>query len=303
MPAILTGHIDVRAVDKGVPASISRAVTTGLLRRQLGYDGMVVTDALDMAGVQARAPGGRAAVRALRAGADVLLMPPDPREARRRIVEAVRSGALPVSRLDEAAATMIDTLLGVRGGRAKRVGSGARTSLALSRAALTSVAGPCAGRLIPARVRVEGPAGAVAAFDRTMAARGVTIAQDTRKRVRDGFKTKMVRGKKKFVRRKVVRPDGTVIRKRVPKYRWVTVLADAPTVALVGTDGRTPRASDIVVALDRPAVLGRSSARVKLATYGETPAAILALADVLMGQQKAPGHLPLAVPGTRRPGC
>ena len=77
-PAVMTGHIAVRVLDAGVPASVSRPVTSGLLRREMGYDGLVVTDALDMEGVQVHARGGAAAVRALRAGADVLLMPPDP---------------------------------------------------------------------------------------------------------------------------------------------------------------------------------------------------------------------------------
>ena len=315
VPAIMTGHIDVRAVDKGVPASISRAVTTGLLRREMGYDGLVVTDALDMGGVQSRAPGGRAAVGALRAGADVLLMPPDPREARDRVVQAVRSGALPQARLDEAAAAMIDTMLALRDrpARPARTGSGHGVSLALSRAALTSVAGPCTGRLIPPRVRVEGPSAAVGAFDRSMAARGVTIARDVHKRVKVGTRKVVVGHRRKWVRRKVVDQEGHVtykrvrkrvaVRKRVPVYKRVTILADAPTVALVGFGGGTPRASDIVVALDRPAVLGRASARVKLATYGETPESIRALADVLMGTRAAPGRLPIDVPGVGRAGC
>jgi beta-N-acetylhexosaminidase len=165
------------------------------------------------------------------------------------------------------------------------------------------VAGPCTGRLIPPRVRVEGPSDVVATFDATMAARGVTIAHDTRKRVRDGFKTHVVKGKTTFVKRKVTLPSGKKVKRRVPKFRWVTVRADAPTVALVGPSGGTPGPSDVLVALDRPSVLGRSRARVELATYGESGASFRALADVLMGVQRAPGHLPLDVPGVSREGC
>ena len=220
-PAVMTGHIAVRAIDRDVPASVSRRVTTGLLRREMGFDGLVVTDALDMEGVQARARGGLAAVGALRAGADVLLMPPDPRDARDQVVRAVRSGGLPLSRLESAAARMIDTLDATRS-RASRTsprppGSGAEASLALSRAAVTSVAGPCQGRLIADRLRVVGPSEAVAVFDRLVIARGVTVVPDIRKRIRVGTKNVVVGHRRKWVRKKVVDKPGDVARKRVRK--------------------------------------------------------------------------------------
>src|SRR3546814_7383784 len=51
VPAIMVGHIDVRAVDPGTPSSLSMKVITGLLRQRMGFDGLVITDALDMAAV------------------------------------------------------------------------------------------------------------------------------------------------------------------------------------------------------------------------------------------------------------
>ena len=314
----MTGHIAVRALDADVPASVSRRVTTGLLRREMGFDGLVVTDALDMEGVQARARGGLAAVRALRAGADVLLMPPDPKDARDQIVRAVRSGRLPLSRLESAAARMIDTMHAVRrkgvGTSPRPPGSGRRASLALSRAAVTSVAGPCRGRLIADRVRVVGPYESVAVFDRLLTARGVTVVPDIRKRIRVGTRTVVVGHRRTWVRKKVVDKQGDTswkrVRKRVPIRRnkpvlkWVTIPADAPTVSLVGYGGRPAGASDVVVALDRPGVLGGDvKARVELATYGTTPEAFEALIEVLLGDQSAPGRLPIDVPGAERMGC
>ena len=76
LPAVMVGHIDVRAVDPRVPSSLSRKVTTGLLRDELGFGGLVVTDSLRMAGVTRGRSPGRTAVQAIRAGSDVLLMPP-----------------------------------------------------------------------------------------------------------------------------------------------------------------------------------------------------------------------------------
>jgi beta-N-acetylhexosaminidase len=317
-PAVMTGHIAVRALDPDVPASVSLRVTSGLLRREMGFNGLVVTDALDMEGVQAHARGGVAAVRALRAGADVLLMPPDPKDARDQIVRAVRSGRLPLSRLESAAARMIDTLHATRGKGARTSprpsGSGAAASLALSRAAVTSIAGPCQGRLIADRVRVVGPSASVAVFDRLVAARGVTVVPDIRKRIRVGTRTVVVGHRRVWVRKKVVDKQGHVTRKRVrkrvpirrhkPILRWVTIPADAPTVSLVGYGGSAADGSDVVVALDRPTVLGGGThARVELATYGSTPQAFEALIEVLLGDHSAPGQLPIDVPGAVRRGC
>ena len=317
-PAVMTGHIAVRVLDSEVPASVSRPVTSGLLRREMGYDGLVVTDALDMEGVQRHVRGGAAAVRALRAGADVVLMPPDPQDARDQVVRAVRSGRLPLSRLESAAARMIDTLHAARdkgaGTSPRAPGSGEGASLALSQAAVTSVAGPCRGRLIADRVRVVGPAEGVALFNRLVTARGVTVVPDIRKRIRVGTRTVVVGHRRTWVRRKVVDKQGDLSWKQVPKRvpirrnkpvrKWVTIPADAPTVSLVGNGAVPAGGNDVLVALDRPGVLaGDVQARVKLATYGTTPQAFEALVEVLLGDHSAPGRLPIEVPGAERTGC
>ncbi len=101
---IMTGHLSVPAIepDPDVPATLSHKVLTDLLRRELGFDGIVVTDALDMAGVTLRYPPGEAAVRSILAGADVLLVPPVTDAALAALKDAVASGRLPMSRVDEA---------------------------------------------------------------------------------------------------------------------------------------------------------------------------------------------------------
>ncbi len=90
-----------------VPATLSHAITTTLLREELAFDGLVFTDAMDMGGVTAHFETGEAAVRALEAGADVVLMPPDPRVAVAAIVAAVESGRFPEARLDQAVARLL----------------------------------------------------------------------------------------------------------------------------------------------------------------------------------------------------
>ena len=95
---------DVKEVEaKGtLPATLSHAMTTKLLREEFGFDGLVCTDSMSMGGVVAHFETGDAAVRVLEAGGDLVLMPPDARVAISAIVDAVKGGRLPEARLDEA---------------------------------------------------------------------------------------------------------------------------------------------------------------------------------------------------------
>jgi beta-N-acetylhexosaminidase len=158
-PAVMVTHIDVRAVDPGVPSSLSRKVVTGQLRDELGFQGLVVTDALDMAAVTQHAGDGRAVVMALQAGADVLLMPPDPQAAIDAVVEAVHAGTLSRTRLEASAARTVALMRDVADHRmppATTVGSHAALARAIAASSLTVVSGPCSGRLVGSSVRVVG---------------------------------------------------------------------------------------------------------------------------------------------------
>ena len=101
---IMTGHLAVPALepDPDVPATMSPRIMTDLLRGQMGFDGLVVTDALDMGGVTVRYPPGEVAVRSILAGADVLLVPPVLDAGLQAVRDAVASGRIPMARLDEA---------------------------------------------------------------------------------------------------------------------------------------------------------------------------------------------------------
>lgn len=101
---IMTGHLSVPALepDTTVPATLSANILTGLLRKELGFEGLVVTDALDMGGVTTAYTPGEAAVRTVLAGADVLLMPPYPDAALAGLVDAVESGRISPARIDDS---------------------------------------------------------------------------------------------------------------------------------------------------------------------------------------------------------
>ncbi|HEY7515731.1 MAG TPA: glycoside hydrolase family 3 N-terminal domain-containing protein, partial [Vicinamibacteria bacterium] len=102
--AVMTSHIVLPALDPapGVPATLSRPILTGLLREDLGFDGLVFTDAMEMQAIRDHFPPGEAAARAVRAGADLVLVPPDPEAAFRGIRDAVERGDIPREQLDRS---------------------------------------------------------------------------------------------------------------------------------------------------------------------------------------------------------
>jgi beta-N-acetylhexosaminidase len=101
--AVMTAHVAVPALaPPDLPATLSPAILTGLLRGELGFQGLVITDALDMGGIVKGFPAGDAAVRAIEAGADALLMPSDPEAAIRAVVAAVEKGRIKRARIEES---------------------------------------------------------------------------------------------------------------------------------------------------------------------------------------------------------
>jgi beta-N-acetylhexosaminidase len=109
---VMTSHIVVPALDRELPATLSPAVL-GLLREELGFRGVIISDALDMAGASAARGIPEAAVLSLVAGADLLCIGPDKpaalvREVQAAIVHAVEQDRLPIARLEEAAGRVAD---------------------------------------------------------------------------------------------------------------------------------------------------------------------------------------------------
>ncbi|WP_114422330.1 glycoside hydrolase family 3 protein [Nocardioides houyundeii] len=236
--SVMVGHLDVRAVDPGVPASLSRDVVTGLLRTDLGFDGLVVTDSLAMTAVTRSYGPARAAVRALRAGADVLLMPADPVVARNGIVAAVRRGDLTRRRLEQAAARQVALLMHHRDARGAPPGSARPQALAWSRAAVTVLSRTCQGRLVGRRVQPVGDRDVVAAF--TAAARSAGLRVGPR-----GTRVALLRSASRSVRADVAVAVGAP---------WV--LAGSSARHLVATYGTTPGAMRALVEV----LLGRRPA-------------------------------------------
>jgi beta-N-acetylhexosaminidase len=264
---VMAGHLDVRGVDPGVPATFSRKVMTDLLRGQLKFTGVAVTDALNMPPAR-RWPPAYAAVRALNAGNDLLLMPPDLTAARNGLLGALRAGTLPRERLVQAV-TRVLTLkfsLGERPAPDLSILASAphqRTVRRLATAAVTVLRGSCAGRPL-----VAGPVTVTASGGREAARVALVNA---------------------------LRQAGAQV-----------VASGGAVVHLVGyRDRRTdlrPGAA-VTVAMDAPYLLGAARSPVLLATYSPGPPSMLGLADVLTGRAKPTGRSPVAVSGLPRSTC
>jgi beta-N-acetylhexosaminidase len=100
---IMTAHVVLRSVDpSGAPATMSEAILTGLLREELEYDGLIVTDALDMGGATSTYPPNVAPVEAFKAGADQLVLAPQMDVAYTAVLDAIGNGDISTRRLDES---------------------------------------------------------------------------------------------------------------------------------------------------------------------------------------------------------
>lgn len=100
--SIMTAHIVVPALDdSGLPATLSKPILTGLLREQMGFEGLIVTDSLGMSGANV-VPPAQVPVEAFKAGADILLNPPDVELAYNAMMEAVESGEISKRRLNKS---------------------------------------------------------------------------------------------------------------------------------------------------------------------------------------------------------
>jgi beta-N-acetylhexosaminidase len=101
--AVMTAHLAVPALEpENIPATVSSKILTGVLRDELDFHGLVVTDAMDMQGLAAMFDPAEASVRAIQAGADVLLMPKRAEDAIRGVVAAVQNGRISRKRIDDS---------------------------------------------------------------------------------------------------------------------------------------------------------------------------------------------------------
>ena len=102
--AIMTAHIEMPSLDPAAntPTTLSNPIVSGVLRREMGFDGLIYTDSMGMAGVAQLYKPGEAAVRAIKAGNDIVLHSPDDAAAFAAIKAAVQSGEIPQAQIDKS---------------------------------------------------------------------------------------------------------------------------------------------------------------------------------------------------------
>jgi len=262
---VMSGHLDVVGLDKGVAATFSRKIMTDVLRGELKFTGVAITDAMNMPPAM-KWPAGEAAVRALNAGNDILLMPPDLAGARDGILAGLKDGSLPRARLVEAVTRVLT--LKFRAGQARpelsTIGSAAhqRAVGAADAAAVTLLKGPCSGPLVTGPVTVSASGGR-----ETARANLVKALQDA------GVKVQAA--------------GGTVVHLVGYGDKQIDLSPDAA----------------VTVIMDTPYLLAGSRSPTLLATYSSSPLALTALAAVLAGKATAPGKSPVAAGKLPRSAC
>jgi len=272
---LMVGHLEVPALDPvpGRPATRSPSVVLDLLRRQYGYDGLVVSDAIDMGGFP-QEPA--ACLDVLQAGLDVLLMPREPLAVARWLREAHARGHLPDELLDAAVARVAAARARVRAGRPPAQRPPPELAGTLLQHSLT-LRGGALPRLVPGvpcdvTVFGEDSSGMVLpSLYEALEAAGVPRGPGG---PRVGVVLTTVRA--------------SLGSSRLPeldrrRLQWAVSRGQLDVVVVLGSPYE---------ALDLPA---RQPA---LLAYEPTPAAAAAVARVLLGEASAPGRLPVGAPPT-----
>lgn len=110
---VLMGHLSCpNVLDSTIPASLSYRMVTEILRGQLGFDGVVITDAMNMGAIANYWSSGEAAVKAISAGVDMVLMPVDFEAAYQAVLQAVQDGTISSERLDESVRRILSAKMG-----------------------------------------------------------------------------------------------------------------------------------------------------------------------------------------------
>ncbi|MFI5912579.1 glycoside hydrolase family 3 protein [Dactylosporangium sp. NPDC051541] len=289
VPSIMAAHIVAPALDPtGTPASLSRPIVTGLLRDQLHYNGVVITDALDAAALAA-IPRDQVILRAIDAGMDQLLMPPDPPAAIQTVLDAVASGRLTEARIDQSVRRILHMKqeLGLFNWHPAptppSVGTPAalQTMSTIAAASITKLRGAGVPVTAGAHVLVTGwGVSTTTTLTEALNTRGLTAT-----RLWTGSPSPAVIAQAVAAAQSA---DTTVV---TTNNAW----SDPTQVALVQALLATGKPV-VVAAVGGPYDIAYfPTAPAYLATYDYQPVSVLALADALTGRAGTPGRLPVTI--------
>jgi beta-N-acetylhexosaminidase len=307
--AVMTAHILFPCFEGGdsLPATLSAPITTGILRDSLGFDGLIVTDALTMGAVVSRFGPGETAVRAFLAGADILLMPANLDSARTAMLSALAQGRITDARLDQSVRRVLQ--LKLRAGLFRRrtvsldsipyvVGQNAFQDLAndIARRSLTLVArGPLDGfrsrrsRMALITYAEETNLSIGGLLLDSLRARGDTVTP---------FRIYPPSGPVSYdsARAIIQRNPGVIFASSVRPIAWRgNVALPDPLATLIATTAR--ERPTVLVSFGSPYLLNQIPAfgGAYLLAWSDAPATERAVADALSTQMPITGHSPVAL--------
>ncbi len=310
--SVMVGHVAVPALDpSGAPATLSAPISTELLRNRLGFQGLTVTDALDMAGARA-AWNGEAAIRAVQAGADMVLLPPQPEIAVQALVRAVREGQIAEPRIDASVLRILEAKERLGLDRRRLVDPEAvsaevgrpedvERALAIARASLTVVKNEKA--LLP--LRAEGPLHLL----------HLVVSSDLMNPRVSGIPEDELRRRRVPVETRWIGPDpseATIaqVLTRAPEFTHVLVSAYVRVTASKGTADMAERPARlvrelagtglpvIVVAYGSPYLIRQfPDVPAFVCAYGDAESSQQAAISALLGESPVTGRLPVTIPG------
>jgi beta-N-acetylhexosaminidase len=316
--AIMSFHGAMPALDSsGAPGTLSPRVLGGLLRGELGFRGLVISDAMDMRGVLDKYGAVEAAKRAVAAGADVLIQPLDVRETIDAVVAGVREGRYTEARLDSSVARILAAKRQVGLDRAREVpldsvraivGDTANVAAAVRTAerGLTLVRDSL-GQVPIARTTSRGSSGratrvlSISIARRTDLAAGPTFDAELRRRLTVRSEPVVAEDLALHLPRLAAAADSfdVVIVSSYMGHAWDASTVGAPRglpelVRQLGGRGRTP----VLVAMGNPYLLRQvPQVPAYLVAWSGAPAAQQAAARALLGERAITGVLPITIPG------
>jgi beta-N-acetylhexosaminidase len=308
--SIMTGHIAVPALaPPDLPATLSPQIITGLLRHDLGFHGIVITDALEMGGIAKGFTTGEASVLAIEAGADVLLMPTDPDAAIKAVVAAVESGKISRQRIRESVIKVLSAKEKVGLGRQRFVNLETMSDVLdspeanqqaqeVSDRAVTLVRNT--GNLVP----LTAPENTcyVVMPESRYSSEGQVFTQELRRRA---------------PKAPLVTLDPAMPKEQVddllgklggcPNYAVAAFASVNAYRGSIGLAGELPHALESISATGKPVALvalgnpyllrNYPSVAAYLATFSTVPPSETAALKALWGEMNISGHLPVTIPG------
>lgn len=326
--SVMVGHITVPAIepDPNRPASISSRIITGLLKDQLGFRGLVVTDALDMNGLKRVFSGteaeiaGQEAVAAVLAGNDMVIIPNDLEGAYSGLLDAVRKGKISKQRIDASVLKILrmKASVGLDTNRFVDLPSVANviarpesisTAQSIADRAITLVSDHA--NLVPLRASATAQTVAVVFTDFARGTDGSrTFTSELRSRVPDATILHVDASNAEYISDRVlnaVKQAGRVIvlAESVPNARRTTQGKEGGSVGLdIGPSQLLSSiiadagAKTIVAAFGNPYIgVGVSGIQSYVCTFSDTPSSARSLVSALFGEIPIHGRLPVTLPG------